>query len=426
METVRISRRRFLGLAAGIAGAIHCPGLLAGESRVRFIWWGSRERAAITRRAVKAFRAANPGIRVDTEHLAWLDYWQHFVSLVAMRRTPDLIQMDYRYLRLYAENGILLPLDGYLGNLLDIESFGQRNLDSCRVDGRLYGVNLGINSTAAIVDGAGWRAAGVEPPTFGTTWEAFSDKCRAFARGNRRSSYYASPDCSGMYIVFQNWLRQRGKAIYDADGRLDFQATDAVEWFDLWEKMRVFGGCAPADIQVLDKHSIETSLLILGYSAMDFAHSNMFVNYQERLTRSLDLTAFPVTAGGKPGHYYKPSQMLSVAADSQSADSAVKLANFLVMSPEGVRILGVDRGIPASPAMRKLLFPTLDPVSRKTVKYITRLEPFIGPLPPTPPEGAGQFAIILQSVGHEIAFKRMTPQQGAESLIQQASEVLRG
>lgn len=424
MTSTSMTRRLFLGMAAGLAGVGCFPGLRADGTSLRFIWWGSRERADITRQAVAAFEAEHPGVSVDTDYLEWLDYWQHFVTLVAQSRTPDLIQMDYRYLSLYARHGVLLPLDGYLGNLLNIASFGQHNIDSCRVNGDLYGVNLGINSSAAILDHGAWAEAGVEPPAFGTTWEAFGEKCEAFAKGNRRDNFYATPDAAGALSVFENWLRQKGKGLYTVQGQLGFDAADATEWFEYWERIRGVGGCVPADIQVLGKHSFQTSLLILGYAAMDFAHSNMFLNYQKRMAQPLDLIPFPVMEGGEPGHYYKPSQMLSVAASSKAPDMAVKLANFLVTSPQAVTVLGVDRGIPASPEVRKVLFPQLDEASRQTISYIDRLEPYAGPLPNVPPPNAGEIAIIFQSIGHEIAFRRMSPRQGGELLIRQASAIL--
>ncbi|WP_260295421.1 ABC transporter substrate-binding protein [Sedimenticola hydrogenitrophicus] len=419
-----LSRRRFLGLAAGVAGSLCCPRLWAANARIKFIWWGSQERTVLTHKALAAFTDTT-GIDIDTEYLDWLDYWQRFVSLVATRQTPDLIQMDYRYLQLYADNGVLLPLDKYLGKRLDIESFGQLNIDSCRVDGVLYGVNLGINSSATIIDREGWGSAGVEPPTFGTTWEAFSDKCEAFVKGNKQPNFYATPDASGIEVVFETWLRQRGKGLYTPEGALNFDIDDAVEWFTYWEKIRVFGGCVPADIQVLVKHTIDTSVLTLGYAATDFAHSNMLLNYQQRIPKPLDITAFPITStGGQPGQYYKPSQMLSVSAYSKAPELAVELANFLVMSPKAVRILGVDRGIPASPIVRKLLLQQLDAVGRKTIAYINDLAPFAGPLPPLPPQGAGEVAITLQGIGHEIAFKQLTPKRGGEKLVREASAIL--
>ncbi len=425
MKTCDLTRRTFLnGAAAGMALAIFGSKAASEDKWLRFMWWGTPERAELTNRAVNAFKAVNPGINIETEYTSWLDYWQRFVTQVATRQTPDLIQMDYRYLKEYAENEVLLPLDDYLGTTLDIESFGEHNINSCRVNGKLYGVNLGINSTSAYVDVQSWAEVGVEPPTFGTTWEAFSDKCEIFAKRNKRENYYATLDASGLEIVFENWLRQRGKALFDAEGNLNFETADAVEWFTYWARIREFNGCVPADIQVLYKHSIETSPLTLGYASMDFAHSNMFVNYQQRLSEELSLIPFPVANGGKPGHYYKPSQMLSVAAGSKVPEVAVALANFLVMDPRGVEILGVDRGVPASPAMRQVLFPLLDDVSRATTTYIDLLAPFTGPLPPTPPQGAGEVAIVLQRISHEIGFGVMTPKKGAVQLVREASAIL--
>jgi len=425
MTTANANRRRFLALATGTLGGLCCPALRAAQAqRLSFIWWGSPERADLTQRALNAFQASHPRLGIDTEYLDWLDYWQRFVALVATRKTPDLIQMDYRYLKLYAENGVLMPLDAYLGGLLDIESFGRQNIDACRIDGRLYGVNLGINSTAAIVDSGSWLAAGVEPPAIGTSWEMFGSRCAAFAKGNKQQHRYATSDASGAPNVFESWLRQRGKGLFDREGRPGFNTEDAVEWFDYWARLRSFGGCIPADLHVLYRQSIQTSPLIRGYAALDFAHSNMLPGYQQLTTRPLDITAYPVTDGGHPGHYYKPSQMLSIAADSRSAEPAVELANFLVMSPEAVRMLGVDRGIPASSTMRKVLATQLDKVGQKTLDYIDNLAPLVGPLPPPPPQGAGEFAILFQNIGHEVAFKQLTPKKGGEKLFREAVALL--
>jgi multiple sugar transport system substrate-binding protein len=74
--------------------------------------------------------------------------------------------------------------------------------------------------------------------------------------------------------------------------------------------------------------------------------------------------------------------------------------------------------------MRDLLLPQLDEVDRKTIDYINNLTPYIGALPPTPPQGAGEVAIILQGIGHEIAFNQINPKQGGEKLVREAVAAL--
>lgn len=427
MNANAISRRVFIERIAGLlAVSLASPLAFGSTLTLHFTGWGTAERARLTTDAISLFEAANPDTRVNIEFTDWLEYWRQLSTQVAFNNTPELIQMDYRYLEEYARSGVLESLDPFLGNLLNIDSFGEHNIDSCRVDGRLYGVNLGINATAAFVDLERWQEAGVEPPAIGESWDTFRGKCLQFAANTPREHYYPTMDCSGQEVIFEAWLLQQGKHLYRPDGQLGFEAADATLWFNYWKELRANNGCVPVDIQILYKNSIETSPLILGYSAMDFAHSNMMLNYQSLIDRTLGITACPIMPGGQPGHYYKPSQMLSVAAglDTDRQQRVVELANFLVMDPAAVAILNVDRGIPASADMRASLAPTLDDVGRASLTYIDNLEPYVGPLPPVPPFGAGEIAIVLQRISHEIGYGVLTAEQGGRQLHNEASAIL--
>lgn len=427
MNRQTIPRREFITrIAGGCLASVFSPLCFGAEMTLHFTGWGTANRKRLTAEAFALFEAAHPGTRIDNMFTDWLDYWRNLSTLTALGETPDLMQMDYRYLAEYAHSGVLEALDPFLGNLLHIESFGTHNIDACRVDGRLYGVNLGVNSTAGFFDVERWQEAGVEAPMMGDSWDTFSDKCLRFASGTPLKDFYPVMDCSGLESLFEVWLLQRGRALYLADGKPGFAVADAVEWFEYWAELRAKKACVPADIQVLYKNSNETSPLILGYAAMDYAHSNMMEGYQKLSKRKLAITACPVLPDGKPGQYYKPSQMLSVAAGltKEKQQRVIDLANFLVMDADAVAVLGVDRGIPASSEMRAALAPKLSEVGRATLDYIDKLTPHIGPLPPTPPFGAGEIAIVLQRIGHEIGYGVLSPAQGGRQLYAEASGIL--
>ncbi|RDJ19722.1 extracellular solute-binding protein [Bosea caraganae] len=426
MSAYSVSRRALLGAGAGMTAAslLGLRPAAAQQKDIRVFWWGSQERADRTNRAVDAFKKANSGIDAKTEFAGWSDYWPRLATRVAGRNAPDLIQMDYRYMFEYARRGAIVPLDQYLGSALKIEGFDKANLESCSVDGKLFGINLGVNSSCAVYDTAAWEAAGVEPLTFGTSWDEFSAKCAAFAKGNKRRRFYATMDASGHEPAFELWLVQHGKVLYTEAGQLGFDEKDAAGWFKLWADMRKSGGCVPADVQALDKSTLDTSTLTLGYAATAFPHSNQFVGLQQLNKAKLAITAVPVTAGGKPGQYLKPSQMWSVTSDSKSPDIAVKLANYSVVDPEGSKILGVERGVPASAAVRDLLSPTLDEVSRSVVDYIGKLGPYTAKLPPSPPKGAGEVFTVLERVSQEVGFG-VSPEEGGKKFVTEAVSILK-
>jgi multiple sugar transport system substrate-binding protein len=116
--------------------------------------------------------------------------------------------------------------------------------------------------------------------------------------------------------------------------------------------------------------------------------------------------------------------MWSVASDSKSPEIAAKLANYTVVDPEGSKILGVERGVPASAAVRDLLSPTLDEVSRAVVDYIGKLGPYTAPLPPSPPKGAGEVFTVLERVSQEVGFG-VSPEEGGKKFVAEAISILR-
>lgn len=305
MSDYSVDRRALLRGGASLAAASLLGSRSASaqaEKNIRVFWWGSQERADRTNRAVEAFKKANPGIDAKTEFAGWGDYWPRLATRVAGRNAPDLVQMDYRYMFEYARRGAIVPLDQYMGSLLKLADFGKPNLESCSVDGKLYGINLGVNSSAMVLDTGAWEAAGVAPPTFGTSWDEFASKCAAFGKANKRRKFHASVDASGLEPTLELWLVQRGKALYTETGTLAFDAKDLTEWFKMWGAIRASGGCVPPDVQALDKQTIDTSPLTLGYAAIAFPHSNQYVGYQQLNKAKLGITAFPVTPAASPAN----------------------------------------------------------------------------------------------------------------------------
>jgi len=140
--SVMLQRRAVLtaGLAAFSLATLGGGSAFAQAARLRLLWWGSQERADRTNKALAAYKQVKPDIDIAGEFAGWSDYWPRLATQVAGRNAPDLIQMDYRYIFEYARRGALAPLDEYLGKSLKIDDFGAPNIDSGRVDGKLYGI----------------------------------------------------------------------------------------------------------------------------------------------------------------------------------------------------------------------------------------------------------------------------------------------
>jgi multiple sugar transport system substrate-binding protein len=421
--TLTMNRRAVLmSMAATLALGTIATNRARAATSMRFLWWGSKERTDRTFAAIKLYSDKQTDVAIAGESFGWDNYWTRLATQTAGGNSPDLIQMDYRYIFEYARRGTLLDLKPFMGKSLDIADFGEANINSGKVDGKLYGVNLGVNSSMMVVNSDAWKEAGIDAPKDDMTWEQFGAACTKLTATKKRRAFYGTQDASGLEPALENWLRQKGKALYTEDGKIAFAAADIADWFKFWAGLRQTKACVPADVQALDQLTIETSMVGLGKAAACFAHSNQFIAFQAINKEKLDIVSYPkTTADSKPGHYLKPSMLISVSATSPNKDAAVAFVNFLVESPDAAKSLGVERGVPASEKIRNAMAPTLDDNSRKVVDYIARLTAKVGALPPPPPNGAGENSFLLKKVAEEVAFGKSSAQEGSEKFVEQAA-----
>jgi multiple sugar transport system substrate-binding protein len=114
----------------------------------------------------------------------------------------------------------------------------------------------------------------------------------------------------------------------------------------------------------------------------------------------------------------------SVSAQSKQQEAAVKLMNFFVADAEAGKLLGVERGVPASDMVRKVVTPTLDELGQAMADYITLISDKVGALPPPPPHGAGEIATLLRRVNEQVGFGKLSPAEGAKQFVAESNAIL--
>lgn len=425
--TIRIDRRQFLmgSSALAAAGAFGVGPAWAQATNLRLIFWGGQARADRTYGVTDLYTAAK-GTEIDGEFLAWNDYWPKLATQTAGGNAPDIIQMDYRYIVEYAKRNAIAPLDEFVGGVLKLDDFDADQLEGGKVDGKLYGISLGANSVATLVNTAAFEEVGIEAPTNAWTYDDLATIGEAFNSANIRGGMKAIADGSYSEPMLDNWLRQRGKALYTADGKLGFDEADAVEWYQLWAKLRADGVCVSPEDQALDTGPLETTMLVTGRAALMPSNSNQLVAFQGLVQDKLGMIGYPriaPDAGG--GHYRKPSMFFSVGGSSANKEAAADFLNFFVSDPEAAKLLGVERGIPCIPATREVVAPTLDEQSQIALNFVANLGDLLGPLPPPPPAAAGEVdSSLIRTLGQEVGFGAKTPEQAGAELVTGATEIL--
>lgn len=72
---------------------------------------GSGGAVGTTQTALEAYSEQNQGITFDSQFSDWGDYWNKLATASAGHNLPDLVQMDYKYIKQYADYGMLVGLN---------------------------------------------------------------------------------------------------------------------------------------------------------------------------------------------------------------------------------------------------------------------------------------------------------------------------
>ena len=374
----------------------------------------------------RCYANANPGLAFDTEFNAFNDYWPKLGTQVAGGNAPDVLQMDYRYIVEYAQRGALLALDDFIGKNLNLDDFDKDQIEGGQVDGKLYAISLGANSVALMVNQAAFEEAGMAEPTRDWSYDDYKAAAEAWNKANVRKGMRLLADGSGSEPALENWLRQRGKALYTADGKIGWDADDLVDWFKLWDDLRAAKVCVAPDDQALDATAaIDTTMITLGKAATTYANSNQLIGFQAVNKDPLTMINFPrAKAGQGGGHYRKPSQFWSINPKSALRDDAVKFVSFFVNDIAAGKVLGVERGIPCSKAVRDAIAPELSAQDQIALNFVSQLGDLLGALPPVPPAAAGEVNTQLNTKAQEVAFGQSSAEDAGPAFAKEAADIL--
>ncbi len=412
-----------LGCVLGAATACNSdsaePG---GNVTIRFDWWGNPDRAEVTEKAVTLFEQKNPTIKVDTSYAEFNAYFQKLVTQVAGGGAPDVFQMDYRYVREYADRNQLAPLDSGAAKV-DTSAITPQLLSGGTVNGKVFGIPPTQNTQVFSYDFAQWQSSGATAPADGWTWanlQAAAQKVSDSSQGKVRGI----GDFGGIEDWFEVWLRQQGKAIYTPEGKLGYTAADVEKWWQMTDGWRRSGASTPAELTTKMDGSQANDPVTQKLASSGFGYDSGFTAKSwEILGREFKLAPFP-TDSGKLGQYAKPAMMFSIAQASKNKEAAAKLINFLITDPEAGKILGMSRGLPANAKVREQVGSTLTGPPQVAFQYEQAIAAKLEQAPPPPPKGAGTVKSTFQRIYDDVIFARQTIPQAAAKFIAEAQQAI--
>ena len=391
---------------------------------VTISWWGTPAVHEFTLELCDKY-TEKTGVPLEAIYASWGDYWQKMNTLAAAGDLPDIMRQDYAVIQQYASKGLLEPLDDYIASgAIDMSKVDPMLIEGGRVNGKLYGINVGSNALCLMYDKEMIADAGLQPPSPTTTWADFEKFC---------SDYKAKTGLYGVGLknfvenmsIFEIYARGFGETLYTtADGKpaLGFKEETLVSFFEMLKRMHDAGSIPKIDTTTQET-SGEDSLFAKGQAVSDILYTDMYASFVGVKGKQLGMTIIP-GSGATKSMYSKPSQFLSIASTSNRKDDAVKFIDLWINDSDVNRILNGRRGVPISSAMAEQVSAALDETGKATFAYMNTVGQYSRPIDPPSPSGASEVASEFKKQMEMVLFGESTPAAAAASFINDATVCL--
>ena len=425
-----LNRRQFLVGAGGLAAAATTMGLGAcapgssggsgsqgggggGGTNLALAFWGNPTRNKNTQAEIDAYMKANPGVTISGQPGEFNTYWDKLATQTAGGNAPDIIQMDMNYISEYGSRGALLDL-----SKVDVSKFVEGTVDSGKINGKLVGINAGINSALIFANPKVFEKAKMNLPDDKTwTWDQLIEVGAEVA--SKAGVSFGVASLMGSDALFGTFVRQHGKELFTENG-LGFDVAEAQAWYDLMlkgQKAKAFG--TPEQASEESSKVLDQSAIVVGTAAMQYYNSNQLEAVSAAAGQQLKMLRGASLAGKATERktWYKASMLWSASAKTKNPDAAIAWINWFANSPEAANIDLAERGIPPNAEVLAAVKPKLSPAQQTVAKYISDIKSEVATTPIAPPPGGGTIATVLFRHGIDVLFGKTSSADGAQKFV---------
>ncbi|AIQ68542.1 ABC transporter substrate-binding protein [Paenibacillus graminis] len=385
---------------------------------LRIAWWGGDTRHSYTQQVIDMYEAQNPNVKIEPEYASFDDYWKKLAPQAAANRLPDIVQMDVSYINQYGSNGQLEDMTPYLNQTVQVGDVNENVLGTGKIDGKQYGIPLGVNVLGFHYDPALLKKAGADSIPDNWTWDQYKEiAMKAKAAGLYMDSSMAAD------IFFNYYLRTKGLSLYNTDGSALGYDDDAQfsDFFGMLSDLIAQGAVPSQDKLSQNKGVIEEADVVKGTGIGIWQWSNQYVALQIAVNRPMELAPMPGPDMEK-GLYMQPSMYWSVTANSKNKEEAAKFIDFWTNNVEANKLIKGERGVPISGKIKDSLAAELTESGKQVFKFVADMEPKTSPM--SPPVGSPEVVALLTDLAEQMNFGQITPDAAAVQFRKEASEIL--
>lgn len=388
-----------------------------------FYWWGSQPRHDATLKVIDLYKQKNPNVTIEPQYQSFDGYYQKLAVLAASNSLPDIFQgyvgsSDFQQ---FLDKNLVECLDGYVRRkLFNASDISTSILSTGKINGKLYGISMGANAKAMIIDPDIYQKAGLPVPKNGySTW---TDLEKDLPKLKAATGAYGADDLLKYDFTLPYYCRQNGQIEYTNKTMIGFTQKTYVNFYSLKTKWIKNGWVPPYDVTVAAKGP-EDLQLARGKAAISVIYSSQYAAVAKAAGKALLLIPMPGPNAAKGAEIRAGMHML-MASTSKNKDEAAKFMNFFINDQEANKILNAERGIPIAAKVRAALKPGYTSEQQVMSDFIENLSKKSSPGDPAAPAGATEIDTFLKDMEQKIVFDMITPQEAFKQIQAQANKLI--
>lgn len=403
------------------------------EVELRAAWWGGQERHNNTMAAMDAYAEAN-GIKIGYEPNSWSSYFETLATQSVGKNLPDILQMSTTDIINYATNGQIVDLYQFVDEgLIDLTYVDPASLSGGTVNGMLAGFTTGTNTVTVIYNKAIFDAAGVEYPSDDWTWSDYIATVQEIYEATGIQSDI--PFLTEARWVVETWVRAFGYDFFSEDGKSlpwaddeNVKASIAGAIQDIYDGVQA-GYFIDPEVQ-LAWATTEENYIVQGKSACAFLLSNYYGVYAAALDADkgeLGMAMLPtIDDGTQSGMYLNSNMYWCISSNTQYPEETAKLLNYMINSTEAAAMIGTDRGISLSSAVRDFLAnsETTDAATTNVLNYVSAVSKVVSTVNPADPANSAEPISVLKVDYQAVMYGEMSAEDCVNDFVNQATVML--
>nr|WP_315463799.1 ABC transporter substrate-binding protein [uncultured Rhodoferax sp.] len=418
-----------------LAGAALSLAMAAGAqetSTLRFSWWGGGARHEATLKAIAAFEAKNPGVKIKAEYMGFNGYLERLSTQYAGGSEPDIMQINWAWLSTFSKTG-----DGFLDlykhkGMMGLNQFSEADLQTGVVNKKLNALPVSYTARVMLWNRAAYERAGLKMPT---TWEDLFAAGPVFKQKFGDKAYAIDGELYDMILLSQTYIMQKYGTpyVHPAQPKVAMSEAAALEWVQVYKKLTANNVAVPLPVRAslggAEKPTEQQQDWVSGNWAGNYTWDSTIALRASTLNKEqkLDVGEFLTLPNAKnSGMFGRPSLMFAVSKKTKNPEMAAKFLNFLVTDPEAVAILGTTRGVPSADSQFRAIVRTdaLQGAELKAFLQIKKVKDNGKIDVPSPLFENARFNKFVREVFETVAYGKTTEQEAAKRLVVEGNALL--